>query len=100
LLLRPSAFISNGGDLAMIDSFFSAQAPKYAQIVAPTTIISGDSDEVLSNETNAKRIAKVLPHASLTVLRGVGHMVQYVASARVIQVIGKIVDTSVYAHQR
>jgi pimeloyl-ACP methyl ester carboxylesterase len=92
LLLRPSAFISNGEDIALIDEFLEAQAQKYAQILTPTEIITGDSDEVLSAAANAERLAKVLTHASLTVLPGIGHMVQYAASARVIQNIGKIAE--------
>lgn len=90
LLLRPSAFISNGEDIALINESLEAQAPRYAQILAPTAIITGDSDEVLSADANAKRLAQALPHASLTVLPGVGHMVPYAAPARVIQAIGKI----------
>jgi pimeloyl-ACP methyl ester carboxylesterase len=90
LLLRPSNFIANGQDIALIDGYLKAQAPKYAQIGAPTDIITGDSDAVLSAAANAKRLAKALPHASLTVLPGVGHMVQYAAPDRVVQAVGDI----------
>ena len=90
LLLRPSDFIANGEDIALIDRFLRAQAPRYPRIVAPAAIITGDSDAVLSADANAKRIAKVLPHARLIVLPGVGHMVQYAAPARVIQAVGEI----------
>ena len=90
LLLRPSNFIANGQDIALIDGYLKAQAPKYARIDAPTAIITGDSDAVLSADANAKRLVKVLPHAGLTVLPGVGHMVQYAAPDRVIQAVEEI----------
>jgi pimeloyl-ACP methyl ester carboxylesterase len=92
LLLRPSEFISNGEDIALIDEFLGMQASKYGQIHVPTAIVTGDSDEVLSADANAKRLAKTIPHASLVVLPGVGHMVQYAATDRVIQEIGKIAE--------
>ncbi len=90
LLLRPPEFIANGEDIALIDGFLGVQAPKYGQIHAPTAIVTGDPDEVVSADANAKRLVKTIPHSSLAALPGVGHMIQYAATDRVIQEIGKI----------
>ena len=90
LLLRPSEFIWNGEDIASINGFLEAQAPNYPKISAPIAIITGDSDAVVSADANAKMLAEAVPHARLTVLHGVGHMVHYAAPARVIQAVGEV----------
>ena len=91
LLLRPAEFIANGEDIAAINDFLDDQAPRYPQIRAPIAIITGESDAVVAADTNAKLLAKALPQARLTVLPGVGHMVHYAATDRVIAAVGDIV---------
>jgi pimeloyl-ACP methyl ester carboxylesterase len=90
LLLRPSEFIWNGEDIASINGFLEAQASSYPKIAVPIVIITGDSDAVVSVDTNAKLLAEAIPRARLTVLPGVGHMVHYAAPARVIEAVGEV----------
>ena len=53
----------------------------------PVAIISGDRDPVVYTDIHSRAIALQVPHASLTVLPGVGHMVQYVATDLVVGAI-------------
>jgi pimeloyl-ACP methyl ester carboxylesterase len=80
LLLRPREFLANAHDLATLKAAVAEQAPRYAEIKAPVTIISGDqSDKTVSTGIHSRPLAATAPHAKLIVLPGVGHMVQNAA---------------------
>ncbi len=84
LLLRPSVFTANARDVAELLESVTRQAPRYAEIKAPTVIISGDRDTIVSTDIHSRALAATLPHAKLIVLAGVGHAVQHVAADLVV----------------
>ena len=91
MILRPSEFIANAQDLVDLKAFVTAQAPRYGEIGAPVAIVSGDdTDKTVSTEIHSRAIARQLPHVTLTVLPGVGHMVQYAAPERVVEAIDQV----------
>jgi pimeloyl-ACP methyl ester carboxylesterase len=91
MILRPSEFIANAQDLVGLKEFVTAQAPRYGEIKVPVAIISGDdTDKTVSTEIHSRAIAQQLPHATLTVLPGVGHMVQYAAPERIVEAIDRV----------
>jgi len=79
LLLRPRAFIANARDVASLKASVTRQSSRYAEITAPTVIITGDRDRIVSPEIHSKALAATLAHAKLVVLPGIGHAVQHVA---------------------
>jgi pimeloyl-ACP methyl ester carboxylesterase len=83
LLLRPREFLANAWDLVTLKTAVKAQAPRYAEISAPTVVISGDVDKTVSTNIHSRPFAATAPHAKLIVLPGVGHMVQNAAPERV-----------------
>jgi pimeloyl-ACP methyl ester carboxylesterase len=91
LVLRPQNFLSNARDVARLNAFVTAQAPRYATIKAPTTIITGDRDTVVTPRIHAHALAAALPHSKLVVLEGVGHMPHHVARDRVVAAIEEMV---------
>ena len=93
LILRPADLSANAEDLAQLKAFVTAQAPKYAAIQAPTTIITGDLDKTVSPEIHSRAIAAVLPYGKLVVLPGVGHMVQFAAGDKIIEAIDEIASS-------
>jgi pimeloyl-ACP methyl ester carboxylesterase len=90
MLLRPSEFIANAQDIAGLKAFVTAQAPRYGEIKAPVAIIAGDKDHVVYTDIHSRGIAAMLPQAKLTVLPGVGHMVQYAAADLAVQAIDEM----------
>jgi len=85
LLLRPREFLANARDLVTLKAAVAEQAPRYAAITAPVTIISGDdADKTVSTNIHSRPLAAALPNARLIVLPGVGHMVQSAAPDLVI----------------
>ncbi|MCS3728565.1 alpha/beta fold hydrolase [Bradyrhizobium betae] len=76
LLLRPREFLANAYDLVTLKDAVAAQAPRYAGIVAPVTIIAGEPDKTVSTDIHARPFAAMVPNAKLIVLPDLGHMVQ------------------------
>jgi pimeloyl-ACP methyl ester carboxylesterase len=79
LLLRPREFLANAWDLVTLKSAVAEQAPRYAEIDAPTVVIAGDADKTVSTDIHARPFTAVVPGARLIVLPNVGHMVQSAA---------------------
>jgi pimeloyl-ACP methyl ester carboxylesterase len=76
LLLRPREFLANARDLVTLKAAVAEQAPRYAGIQAPITILAGDADKTVSTSIHSRPLAAAAPNARLIVLPGVGHMVQ------------------------
>jgi pimeloyl-ACP methyl ester carboxylesterase len=88
LLLRPREFLANARDLVTLKAAVAEQAPRYAEIKAPVTIIAGDeSDKTVSTRIHSRPLASTAPNAKLIVLPGVGHMIQNAAPDLVISEI-------------
>jgi pimeloyl-ACP methyl ester carboxylesterase len=79
LLLRPREFIANARDLVTLKAAVATQAPRYGEIKAPVTIITGDADKTVSTSIHSRPFAATATSAKLTVLPGVGHMIQQAA---------------------
>jgi pimeloyl-ACP methyl ester carboxylesterase len=76
LLLRPREFLANAQDLVTLKAAVAEQAPRYAAIKAPITIITGDVDKTVSTNIHSRPLAATAPNVKLIVLPGLGHMVQ------------------------
>jgi len=76
LLLRPREFIANARDLVTLKASVAEQAPRYAEIKAPVTIITGEADKTVSTNIHSRPFAATAPNVKLIVLPGIGHMVQ------------------------
>src|SRR6266478_4577979 len=92
LLLRPREFLANARDLVTLKAAVTEQAPHYADIEAPTVVISGDLDKTVSTNIHSRPFAAAVADAKLTVLAGVGHMVQNAASELVVSEIEAMAD--------
>jgi pimeloyl-ACP methyl ester carboxylesterase len=101
LLLRPREFLANARDLVTLKGAVAAQASRYADIRAPTVLITGEADKTVSTNIHSRPFAKAVPGARLIVLPDVGHMVQNAAPERVISeidaMIGKIAQQAAAA---
>lgn len=87
LLLRPREFVANAWDLVSLRAAMAEQAPRYAEIAVPMTIIAGDVDKTVSTHIHSQPLAKTAKNTRLIVLNGVGHMIQYAAPDLVVSEI-------------
>jgi len=79
LVLRPDNFRSNAIDLSNLNGYLGRAAPRYRGIAAPTVIITGDSDAIVSVDIHSRQMARDVKGAQLVVIHGVGHKPDYVA---------------------
>ena len=92
LLLRPREFVANAWDLVSLRAAMAEQAPRYADIAVPITIIAGDADKTVSTHIHSQPLARTAKNTRLIVLNGVGHMIQYAAPDLVVAEIEAIAD--------
>src|SRR4029077_16771941 len=95
LLLRPREFLANARDLVTLKAAVAEQAPRYAGIQAPITILSGDADKTVSTSIHSRPLAATAPNARLIVLPGVGHMVQNAVPDLVMSEIAAMIGTMI-----
>jgi len=91
LLLRPREFLANAWDLVTLKAAVAEQAPRYAEIKAPITLITGGVDKTVSTNIHSRPLAATAPNARLIVLPDVGHMVQYAVPDLVVSEIEAMV---------
>jgi pimeloyl-ACP methyl ester carboxylesterase len=87
LVLRPAHFLANAQDVADLKAFVQALAPRYAEIRAPTAILTGDSDGVVYAHIHALGCARDIPGATLGTLEGTGHSPHHAAPDIVVAAI-------------
>jgi pimeloyl-ACP methyl ester carboxylesterase len=90
LVLRPKTFYSNARDLSLLKSFITDQVPRYAELRAPTVIITGDRDALVSPDINARALAATLPRAKLLLLKDIGHMPHHAAPDIIVSAIDEL----------
>lgn len=90
LLVRPREFLANAWDMATLKEAVIAQMPRYGEITAPAILLHGDVDKSVYLTTHSQRFVKMVPHAELIVLEGVGHLVPNVATDQVIAAIDRL----------
>jgi pimeloyl-ACP methyl ester carboxylesterase len=102
LLLRPREFLANARDLVTLKAAVAEQSPRYADIKAPATVISGELDKTVSTDRHSRPFAKAVPRAKLIVLPDVGHMIQNAVPEIVISeieaMIGELADRTATAN--
>jgi pimeloyl-ACP methyl ester carboxylesterase len=92
LLLRPKTLLANSADIACLKAFLTRQAERYGTLAAPTIIIAGDSDTVLSPRHHAVRLAAAVPEARLEMLPGFGHLLHHGAADRVVAAVEELMS--------
>ena len=80
LALRPAEFHDNAEDVANLLEWTKKASPRYHQIKAPTIVITGDTDGVVSPTIHSAHLAKDIRNARLIVVHNLGHKSDYVAS--------------------
>ncbi len=78
--LRPARFRHNAREVAALSDWAKSAAPGYRRIRAPTIIITGDTDEIVSPEVHARHLARDIHGARLVVVHDLGHKSDFVAS--------------------
>ena len=93
--LRPVAFRHNAKEVAALSDWARAASVDYRKITAPTVIITGDTDGVVSPEVHSRHLARDIPGARLIVVHNLGHKSDFVASDLAIAAIETVAGRKV-----
>lgn len=77
LALRPQAFRASAEDIRGLKARLTAFVPRYREIAAPTVVLAGDRDHVVSTDIHARALVAAVDGARLVVLPGAGHALQH-----------------------
>lgn len=88
--LRPVAFRHNAQEVGGLNAWAKTASPSFRDIKAPTVIIAGDADNVVSTEIHSRHLARDVRGAELIVVHNLGHKSDYVARDLAIAAIEKI----------
>ena len=87
LLFRPWHFRANAEDFVDLCAAARALSPRYCEIAAPTAIVMGGEDTLVSADIHARRCAREIPGATLALLPGIGHSPHFAAPEKVVEAI-------------
>lgn len=89
LALRAASFRANARQVNVLRHAVEAMAPLYPSLLMPVEIVHGDADPIVLLDVHSRPLAALIPGASLTVLRGVGHMPHHTDPEAVIAAIDR-----------
>ena len=98
LSVRAGAFRATGEDVVALFDGVAAQVADYPAIRAPTAIIAGDRDGIVSSTLHARAMAAAVPGARLTILPGAGHMVHATRPEAVVAAVQDVVARAEAVH--
>lgn len=90
LVLRPAAFRANARDVNRLKPFVEDMSKRYGEIAVPTEIVTGDTDDIVAPSIHSVGLERDITGARLTILPGVGHKPDYVATVTVIEAIERV----------
>jgi pimeloyl-ACP methyl ester carboxylesterase len=88
--INPIRFRHNAKEISALSDWARSASRQYVGIRAPTVIITGDKDEVVSPEVHARQLARAIRGSTLFVVHNLGHKSDFVASDLAIAAIEKI----------
>ncbi|WP_295808761.1 alpha/beta hydrolase [uncultured Nitratireductor sp.] len=88
--IEPGAFRHNAREIGALHAWTERNRERYGAIEAPTVIITGTRDDVVSPDIHSRQLARDLPDARLLCVRGLGHKPDYHARDLVIAAIEKM----------
>ena len=87
LVLHPRRFGANAEDVVALKPFVVDLSQRYGRLAAPTEIVTGDTDGVVSPQLHAAGCARDIPGAALAILPGVGHSPHHASTESVVATI-------------
>jgi pimeloyl-ACP methyl ester carboxylesterase len=88
--LRPAAFRHNAQEVAGLSKWAEIASRHYGRIRAPTVIITGDADRIVSPQLHARQLAHAIRGSQLLVVHNLGHKSDYVAADLAIAAIEEV----------
>ena len=94
MVLTPKRFRANANDIAVLRDFVVEQSKRYGEITAPTTIITGDKDQIVLPWVHSEGLARDIkdPRTRLIRLKDAGHMPHHDAADLFVEEIQLLIE--------
>lgn len=101
MVLTPKRFRANANDIAVLRDFVVEQSKRYGEITAPTTIITGDKDQIVLPWVHSEGLNRDIKGALVRFVRlkDAGHMPHHDAAELFVDEIRLLIDEAETAHQ-
>ncbi len=90
LVLQPSSLRENARQLVALKDELRPMIPAYPALPMPIQLLHGEADRTVGLEIHSAVFVRQVPHAGLTRLPGIGHMVHQVATQRVVEAVMQV----------
>ncbi len=90
LVLQPSSLRENARQLVALKEELRPMIPRYPSLTLPIELVHGDADRTVGLQIHSEPFVDQVPHARLTVLPGIGHMLHQVATEAVVRRINAL----------
>jgi pimeloyl-ACP methyl ester carboxylesterase len=88
--LRPMSLRAGAEETAMMRPAAAALRKSYAKLAVPVTILAGAEDRMVETERHAERLRREVPHSTLHVFAGLGHMLHHFVPEHVVTAIERV----------
>ena len=101
MVLTPKRFRANANDIAVLRDFVVEQSKRYGEITVPTTIITGDKDQIVLPWVHSEGLARDIkdPRTRFIRLKDAGHMPHHDAADLFAEEIKLLIEEARPAHQ-
>lgn len=89
LVLRAASLRENARQLVALKDELRPMVAFYPRLALPVALMHGDADRTVGLDIHSRPFLRQVPHARLTILPGIGHMLHQVATAAVVAEIGR-----------
>jgi pimeloyl-ACP methyl ester carboxylesterase len=90
--LRPSQMRATAADSALMIPAAYSLRNRYRELAMPVAIMAGDSDRHADMHVHSETLHQELPHSTLHVVRGGGHMIHHLVPEEIMQVVEQTVQ--------
>jgi HAD superfamily hydrolase (TIGR01509 family) len=87
LALRPWQIRASAEETALMIPAAASQSRRYGSLALPIAIVAGTDDRMVDFERQARRLHGALPHSTLHVVEGGGHMIHHTAPERIVEAL-------------
>ena len=92
MMLRPLQIRAEAEDAAFMVSAAAQFRHHYSDLPLPVGIFARAGDRIVDVESHCARLHRERPHSTLTISRGVGHMVHYALADEIVDAINLMGD--------
>jgi pimeloyl-ACP methyl ester carboxylesterase len=87
MALRPSQLRATAAESALLIPAAYSLRHRYHELTMPVVIMSGDSDRYVDMRVHSERLHRELPHSTLHITDGAGHMLHHFAQHEILEAI-------------